>query len=645
MRSITKLPFSRNHAGCMFLVWIAACNIVGGIQEPILDNSVGFAGSGLVGGGGAGGSAGSSMKVCEPMATEPCYSGPSETQNIGNCKAGTRTCLPSGTAFGECVGEVVPAAAEDCMAVGDEDCNGLQENIPVCGCTPGMTVECATGAPGICAKGSGKCADDGKSVAVGTCMSLKNPTFDTCATPEDDDCDGVAIYECTGKPHLNGFGTDNPNTALDDRVLSVAAMSDDSIVVAGFVQGQVTTGTVITSGNGYVARIASDGTKTTWSQTFPSTVYSKVISVAVGPDDSIVVVGQYEGTITFPDATMTTGAGGPDIFVVKLDGTNGAHQWHKTYGVTNAQWADDVVVDAAGKIFITGTIDTVTIDFGDGPITPQNDDLFILSLETDGTFRWSKSYKAQNVQHGMSIVALPSGGIVVATSTTWGIPFGANCTTTNKGKGDIALAKLTDAGECVWAKMYGESSSEQTARGLAVTKYKNGQGMDVDSVVLTGIFETKLGITGSTPYPYADNVSPNGAFVAEFDGLSGNCLRALTSGTTGGTFGSSVAVDGAGDVILTGWTNKSLDFGGPTVVTSAGFSDAYVAKLDGKTWAPRWIRTFTGPNAQTGLDIAVDAPGRIIVGGSFTTEILFGGLAPDGAAKGGFDGYVVRLDP
>jgi hypothetical protein len=70
-----------------------------------------------------------------------------------------------------------------------------------------------------------------------------------------------------------------------------------------------------------------------------------------------------------------------------------------------------------------------------------------------------------------------------------------------------------------------------------------------------------------------------------------------------------------------------------------------VVKLDGETWAPRWTTMFTGPNTQTGLDVAVDARGRAIVGGFFTTEILFGGLVPDGVSKGGYDGFVARLDP
>ncbi len=645
MQRMPKFPFARINAGLGVVLGIASCSLVGGIQEPILDDSVGSPNNAAGGGGagGAGGEGGGTM-VCIPLATEACYSGASETQNIGNCKPGTRTCLADGSAFGACEGEVLPAA-EDCMAIGDEDCNGLQDNVPDCDCTPGVTVECATGSPGVCAKGSGICAADGKSIAMGACMSLKNPTFDTCATPEDDDCNGVPIYECTGKPTLNGFGVDNRNTALDDRVLSVASMSDGSMVIAGFVEGNTVTEASIDSGNAIVARIAPDGNQITWSQTFPSTAYAKVTSVVVGADESIVVVGEYAGTITFPDMSTSTGAGGPDIFVVKLDGTTGDHQWHKTYGATQAQWPDDVTVDATGNVFITGTIDADPIDFGSGPITPQNDDLFILSLDKDGNFRWVRSFKAQNVQRGRAIVALPSGDIVVAADTTWGINFGPNCAPSSKGNGDIALAKFNGAGDCVWARIYGENTSQQIVAGLAVTKYLDAVGKDFDSIVLTGTFENKLGISGAIAYPYADPMTPRGAFVAEFDATSGNCRRALSSGTSGGTYGASIAVDGAGDVLVTGRTTLSLDFGGPTSFTSTDLTDAFVAKLDGTTWAPRWIRMFTGPNTQTAHDIAVDAGGRVIVGGSFTPEILFGGLAPDGVSKGGYDGFIVRLDP
>ncbi len=61
--------------------------------------------------------------VCLPGTTQSCYSGPAGTAGVGACKAGTRTCNAQGTAFGPCMGEVLPAT-ESCLTPVDDDCDG-----------------------------------------------------------------------------------------------------------------------------------------------------------------------------------------------------------------------------------------------------------------------------------------------------------------------------------------------------------------------------------------------------------------------------------------------------------------------------------------------------------------------------------------
>jgi hypothetical protein len=66
---------------------------------------------------------------CAPGAEEICYSGPPATLYVGACTSGVKTCNPSGTGFGPCVGEVVPAASESCATPVDDNCDGkVNEN-------------------------------------------------------------------------------------------------------------------------------------------------------------------------------------------------------------------------------------------------------------------------------------------------------------------------------------------------------------------------------------------------------------------------------------------------------------------------------------------------------------------------------------
>ncbi|WP_437971971.1 SBBP repeat-containing protein [Sorangium sp. So ce260] len=94
----------------------------GGVGEPA-------AGGGGQGGGGGepaagGGGQGGGTAVCVPGSHLSCYSGSPETQGVGLCKSGTQTCLPDGSGYGPCTGEVTPSA-EDCATDADEDCDGM----------------------------------------------------------------------------------------------------------------------------------------------------------------------------------------------------------------------------------------------------------------------------------------------------------------------------------------------------------------------------------------------------------------------------------------------------------------------------------------------------------------------------------------
>ncbi|WP_249039713.1 Kelch repeat-containing protein, partial [Archangium gephyra] len=72
-----------------------------------------------------------SVCVCVPGASESCYGGPTGTQGVGVCSAGTRTCNASGTAWGTCTGDVTPVA-ELCFNTQDDDCDGQIDENPPC---------------------------------------------------------------------------------------------------------------------------------------------------------------------------------------------------------------------------------------------------------------------------------------------------------------------------------------------------------------------------------------------------------------------------------------------------------------------------------------------------------------------------------
>lgn len=139
--------------------------------------------------------------VCVPNAQEHCYSGPPGTENVGICSGGTKTCNALGTAWGPCVGEVLPQP-ETCETPVDDNCNGqVNESGTGCTCLPASQASCYTGPAGtlnigVCRGGTMTCNDQG--TAWGPCVGQVLPQPETCTTPQDDDCDGQINESGTG---------------------------------------------------------------------------------------------------------------------------------------------------------------------------------------------------------------------------------------------------------------------------------------------------------------------------------------------------------------------------------------------------------------------------------------------------------------
>lgn len=75
------------------------------------------------------GSTSTNSGACAPGTKVSCYTGALGTAGIGACHEGLATCLPDGSAFGPCLGEVTPSP-EDCQTSIDEDCDGLTPPCP-----------------------------------------------------------------------------------------------------------------------------------------------------------------------------------------------------------------------------------------------------------------------------------------------------------------------------------------------------------------------------------------------------------------------------------------------------------------------------------------------------------------------------------
>jgi hypothetical protein len=122
---------------------------------------------------------------CDGMTDEGCSCTGNEQQacssggnpGVGECRAGTQTC--NGNSFGSCENEVLPAD-ETCANEGhDDDCNTVDDDVPMRG---DACVD--DGAKGVCRDGTLACS--GGTLVCDTPAPAQAEKCDTL----DDDCDG-----------------------------------------------------------------------------------------------------------------------------------------------------------------------------------------------------------------------------------------------------------------------------------------------------------------------------------------------------------------------------------------------------------------------------------------------------------------------
>ncbi len=247
--------------------------------------------------------------------------------------------------------------------------------------------------------------------------------------------------------------------------------------------------------------------------------------------------------------------------------------------------------------------------------------VFVTKLDPCGKCMWSKDFGGGS-SDAAGVAVDASGSILVAGAFKGSLAFGS---TMLMGTQAGFVAKLDRMGEPLWAESFGPGTSSVT--GVAVDPMQN--------VLVTGYFAGSIDV-GTTVLTSTSGATPAG-FVAKFEPSNGTPAWAESFGAMPASdetaVGSGIAVDAAGNVLVTGEFSASVDFGcGPLMSASAQGNDPFVAKLD-ESGACLWSKVLPFTQA-SGTSIAVDAAKNVVVTGYFTgpDSIGFGSSTIMGAA-------------
>lgn len=279
-------------------------------------------------------------------------------------------------------------------------------------------------------------------------------------------------------------------------------------------------------------------------------------------------------------------------------------QWQWARRATGLGSFDNVNVtgaatDSQGNVYVVGKFGGVA-DFTDpkGYLTNFGDsDVFLAKYDSQGQFLWNRRYGGTGYDTGNGIAVDSYGYVYIAGRFAGPAAFGST-TLTNLSAGFIA--KIDPATTNVmWAR---EGGAEWF--GVAVdansNSYAVGQvsGFQIAGSKIVGpVAVCKYNSSGTRQW-FTNSMVPG------FSAASGA--------------GTAVAADSAGNVYMTGWFRRFVEFGSVGITNNTPpdniYDEMFVAKFN-TAGVPLWAKRGGGQGNDQGLGIGVDGTGQVFVTG------------------------------
>lgn len=221
--------------------------------------------------------------------------------------------------------------------------------------------------------------------------------------------------------------------AGDDYGRSIIQTTDGGYAVAGY------TASFGAGGNDMLIAKLNAGGTLQWSRTFGE----------MGDDLAFSIIKTEDGGYAVAGYTESFGAGGKDMYIVKLD-ASGSLQWSKTVGGANDDLAYSIIQTTDGGYTVAG----YTASSGAG-----GNNMYIIKLDTGGTLLWDRSVGGVLDDQAYSIIQTADNGFAISGHTT---SFGA-------GSSDIYIVKLDNNGTFLWSKAIGGTLFDDGDGGIIQT--------------------------------------------------------------------------------------------------------------------------------------------------------------------------------
>jgi uncharacterized delta-60 repeat protein len=166
-----------------------------------------------------------------------------------------------------------------------------------------------------------------------------------------------------------------------------------------------------------------------WNRTFGGIYGESGMSIVLDSLDNIYITG----------STQSYGAGGSDIWLLKINST-GSLEWNHTWGGISNEWGNSIALDSQNNAYVAGN----TNSFGEGGW-----DMCLVKFNSTGVV-WNYTCGGSDTDFAEGVTMDPLGNAHVVGSTK---SFGA-------GKSDLYLVKFNSSGR-VWNYTWGCADNDR----------------------------------------------------------------------------------------------------------------------------------------------------------------------------------------